>query len=68
MVTGWLEKINIPYMVFGSIANSIYGDPGQTFDVDIKLLLEPENEIDWFLEEIGSIATMLLEDSRQFME
>lgn len=31
-------KINkIPYMIFGGIANSIYRNPRQTFDIDIKI-------------------------------
>ena len=67
-ITGRLEQLNIPYMVFGGIANSIYGNPRQTFDVDIKFSVETEDEMDRFLVEVESVAVMLPEDSRQFME
>ena len=35
-ITNWLEKMEIPYMVFGGIANSLYGNPRQTFDIDVS--------------------------------
>jgi hypothetical protein len=36
----FLEKEQIDYMIIGGIANSIYGNPRQTFDIDIKINLE----------------------------
>jgi predicted nucleotidyltransferase len=38
---GALEEAGVPYLVFGSIASSIYGRPGRTGDID--LLLRPED-------------------------
>lgn len=66
--TGLLDKMHVPYMVFGGIANSIYGNPRQTFDVDIKFLLEREEEMVRFLAGIASIGVILPEDPRSFME
>jgi hypothetical protein len=35
-----LEKAGIRYMITGSIASSIYGEPRNTLDIDLVLLLE----------------------------
>ena len=43
-ITSWLKEQNISYMVFGGIANSVYGNPRQTFDIDIKLLWIQRNQ------------------------
>ncbi len=66
--TGLLDKMNVPYMIFGGIANSIYGNPRLTFDVDIKFLLEREGEMERFLAGIASIGVILPEDPKGFME
>jgi len=62
-----LDKMCVPYMVFGGIANSIYGNPRLTFDVDIKFLLERTDEMEHFLAGIASIATILPQDPRRFI-
>jgi len=36
----FLESEEVDYMIIGGIANSIYGNPKQTFDIDIKVKLE----------------------------
>ena len=36
-VIGILEKLNIPYMVVGSVASSAYGEPRFTLDIDIVI-------------------------------
>lgn len=65
-ITSWLEKKGFPYMVFGGIANSIYGSPRQTFDIDIKFLLESLEQMEPFLEELGTIAIILPENPLEF--
>lgn len=37
------ERINIPYMVSGSVASMIYGEPRLTFDVDIIAALQRDD-------------------------
>ena len=37
--------MHIPYMIIGGIANSIYGNPRQTFDIDIKVQVDIETII-----------------------
>ncbi len=58
-ITGWMERMNISYMVFGGIANSIYGNPRQTFDVDIKFTLESNDKMEQFVEDLKSRAIPL---------
>jgi len=58
-ITSWMERMNISYMVFGGIANSIYGNPRQTFDVDIKFYLESKYEMEQFVEELKAVSTLL---------
>ncbi len=40
-----LTKLHIPYMVIGGIANSIYRNPRQTFDINIKVQVDIETII-----------------------
>ncbi len=37
-----LESAGINYMITGSVASSIYGEPRNTLDIDLVVLLEPE--------------------------
>ena len=67
-ITSWMERMNISYMVFGGIANSIYGNPRQTFDVDIKFTLESKYEMEQFVEELKSIAILLPDEPIQFIK
>lgn len=67
VVVQWLENRRIPYMVFGGIANSIYGNPRQTFDVDIKVSLESGEEIEGFIEALRTVGTVLPENPMTFV-
>jgi len=60
--------MNISYMVFGGIANSIYGNPRQTFDVDIKFSLESKDNLEQFVEELKSVAILLPDKPIQFIK
>lgn len=57
-ITIWFDKQDIPYMVFGGIANAIYGNPRQTYDIDIKIFVE-EAEIESFVINIQDVAKVL---------
>jgi len=67
-ITNWMERMNISYMVFGGIANSIYGNPRQTFDVDIKFSLESKDNLEQFVEELKSVAILLPDKPIQFIK
>ncbi|MCD6205469.1 MAG: nucleotidyltransferase [Candidatus Marinimicrobia bacterium] len=62
----WLNRQKIPYMVFGGIANTIYGNPRQTFDIDIKIILESGNSVGDFVKSIQTIAEIRPEDPLAF--
>ena len=38
-----LNKSSFPYMVTGSVASIIYGEPRMTHDIDLVLSIKPEN-------------------------
>ena len=63
----WFESQAIPYMVFGGVANSYYGNPRQTFDIDVKILLDSE-EVSSFIQNIAGICTILPEKPSRFVE
>ena len=58
-IVRWLDNEKIEYMVFGGIANSVYGNPRQTFDIDIKISLEPQVASVAFIKAIQRIAEIL---------
>jgi hypothetical protein len=41
-LTEILERLNIPYLVVGSMATILYGEPRFTNDIDVVVLLAPE--------------------------
>jgi len=43
MVTAVLERLEVPYLIGGSLASSLYGHPRSTQDVDIVADLQPEH-------------------------
>ena len=45
IIIGKLTQWHIPYMIIGGIANRIYGNPRQTFDIDIKVQVDIETII-----------------------
>lgn len=67
-ITAWLETREVPYMVFGGVANSIYGNPRQTFDIDVKIALPPDMGKKDFLEDLGVNAEILPEDPEAFLD
>jgi len=74
MITKALEKIinhfdtnKIPYMVFGGIANSIHGNPRQTFDIDIKVQINMIDNLQDFVKKLSKIAKILPENPIDFI-
>jgi hypothetical protein len=50
--TGLLERLGIPYLVGGSVASSVHGEPRSTNDIDIVADIRPENP-DAFVEAVS---------------
>ena len=44
IIVDFLENKTIPYMIFGGVANSLYGYSRQTFDIDVKIILDMDKE------------------------
>ena len=43
LVVGELNQLNIPYMLTGSFASSLQGEPRATHDIDLVVELRPES-------------------------
>jgi len=63
----FLEKNKIDYMIIGGVANSFYGNPRQTFDIDIKFDLA-DNQLGDFLGGITEISRPAVPDPLQFLQ
>lgn len=67
-IVDWLEKQQIPYMIFGGIANTLYGNPRQTFDIDIKISIPSNKEKSDFIEHLRNVAVLLPAHPMQFID
>ena len=67
-IVSWLDKHRIPYMVIGGMARSLYGIPRQTFDVDVKIVFETDEDAERFVHEIPKTWYPVPEDPVQFMK
>jgi predicted nucleotidyltransferase len=68
LIVQFLENHKIPYMVFGGIANSIYGNPRQTFDIDIKVNIQGEESLSNFIENSSKVSTILVKNPHEFIQ
>jgi Nucleotidyltransferase of unknown function (DUF6036) len=66
IIVRFFESQRIPYMLVGGLANSIYGIPRQTFDIDIKLVLE-EHKSKEFFSELVKVAAIIPADPLTFL-
>jgi len=66
-IVRWLDNEKIDYMVFGGIANSMYGNPRQTYDIDVKIILESQTVSTPFIKAIQRIAEILPADPAAFL-
>lgn len=62
-----LDSRDIPYMVIGGIANSIYGIPRQTFDIDIKVQLQTDGEVDALIKHVESTVHIVPDKPGEFI-
>ncbi len=67
IIVKFLEKETIDYMIIGGIANSIYGNPRQTFDIDIKIDFD-ENRVENFLSKLASVGRLVPDDPLEFFK
>jgi len=65
-VVNFLDAAKYKYMIVGGLANSIYGHPRQTFDINVKIIL-PEEGLNSFLEDLASFGDVLTENPHQFV-
>lgn len=63
----WLNRQKIPYMVFGGIANPIYGNPRQTFDIDIKIILESGNSVGDYIQRMDRFNQWEKEEKKDIL-
>ncbi len=54
-------------MIIGGLANGLYGQSRQTFDIDVKIILSDEN-LPEFLNNISHSGKVLPEDPIQFVK
>jgi len=67
-IVKFLENNNIQYMLIGGIANSIYGEPRYTLDIEIKIKLNFGNEIKSFISDISKEFTVIPENPYEFFK
>ena len=65
-IVGLLESKSIPYMIFGGLANSIYGYSRQTFDIDVKIICNLNKEWSFLKKELDNIGKILPELPKEF--
>jgi predicted nucleotidyltransferase len=66
-IIDFLESRSIPYMLIGGLASSIYGQPRQTFDIDIKIVMD-EGKMPSFVEDLRAIAVIVPENPEDFVQ
>lgn len=67
-IVKFLENNQIQYMLIGGIANSIYGEPRYTLDIDIKIKLNPGNEIKSLIADISKEFTIIPDNPYEFFK
>jgi hypothetical protein len=63
---GLLDQQHIQYMIIGGLANSLYGEARQTFDIDIKLQIE-ERQLPDFIAGVAAIGSVMTGDPQNFV-
>lgn len=66
-VVRFLEKHRVPYMVIGGIANTFWGIPRTTLDVDLTMWVS-EAKLPKFVREISRVFSLRREDPVRFIE
>ncbi len=68
VIISYLSELQIPYMVFGGIANSLYGNPRQTFDIDIKIALDSPTVLENLIAKINAHGKVIPQNPRIFID
>jgi len=66
-IVQFLKKEKISYMIIGGLANSFYGNPRQTFDIDIKFDLN-EQQVNGFIDQLSTIGKLAVDDPIAFLK
>lgn len=66
-IVNYLESKAIPYMIFGGLANSIYGYSRQTYDIDVKIIFDLNKEWPNFYSELNQIGKILPDSPKEFL-
>lgn len=64
-VAGVLDWLQVPYMLIGGLAVSLWGEPRSTLDVDVTIWVETEN-FEQKISEIGKLLNVLPKDPISF--
>jgi hypothetical protein len=67
-IVSFFNEKGIKYAIIGGIANSYYSEPRQTFDIDIKIILNIEKEFKKFIDEISKISKLLVKEPDDFVK
>ena len=62
----FLNDQQVPYMVIGGLANSLYGESRQTFDIDIKIRVD-QKKLPEFIKELADIGQVMTADPLSFL-
>lgn len=65
-VTAFLERVDVPYMVIDGIANLVWGEARATVDIDITVLVPPDDVQD-FIDAVSHEYQMLVEAPWRFV-
>lgn len=66
-IVDFLETRKIDYMIIGGIANSLYGNPRQTFDIDVKVSIEEES-LSAFINDLALLGKLAVENPLEFVK
>lgn len=65
-ITSFLERLRVPYMIVGGIANLIWGEPRATIDIDVTVLV-PGERLDGFIADVRAEFEILVSDATAFV-
>lgn len=67
-IVSFLKGEKLPYMIFGGVANSVYGNPRQTFDIDLKIIADTQKKRENLIDKLASFSRILVDDPLRFIK